>query len=98
MSEAQPSELRPGTMVGGYRIEHVLGAGGVGASGERPTATGSRDGWLEKCERFDRNELASSDPMVLEKVLVLRDSFLFASLSGEERYPSPRSRTFRSHS
>ena len=49
----------------------------------------SQDGWLAKCEKFDKNELASSDPMlgVLEKVLVLRDSSLFAGLSGEELYP-----------
>jgi CRP-like cAMP-binding protein len=47
------------------------------------------DGWLEKCAQFDEGALPSDDPMasVLEKVIVLRDSSLFAGLSGEELFP-----------
>ncbi len=59
--------------------------------GRAPGAAPPRlDGWLGKCSRFDRNELPSADPMVpvLERVLVLRESPLFAGLSGEELYPA----------
>jgi hypothetical protein len=47
------------------------------------------DGWLEKCAQFDEGTLPSDDAMVsmLEKVIVLRDSSLFAGLSGEELFP-----------
>ena len=52
------------------------------------TAT-SFDGWLAQCEKYDRGELCSTDPMldVIEKLLVLSESSLFSGLSSEELYP-----------
>jgi hypothetical protein len=56
------------------------------APSERPVKF---DGWLEKCAQFDEGTLPSADPMssALENLLVLRDSSLFAGLSGEELFP-----------
>jgi len=47
------------------------------------------DGWLERCRKFDSGALPSDDQMrsVLEKLVVLRETALFAGLSGEELYP-----------
>jgi hypothetical protein len=57
--------------------------------GGAPREKHAFDGWLEKCRKFDLGALPSDDPMlpVLEKLVVLRETQLFAGLSGEELYP-----------
>ncbi len=80
-------ELLEATLPPGLGRRFVALCGAAGATIDRAPAP--LDGWLEKCSKLDRGELALGDPMagVLDKVLLLRDVPLFQGLSGEELYP-----------
>jgi hypothetical protein len=80
-------ELLEATLPQGLGKRFLALSGVAGTAALRPPAP--LDGWLEKCSKLDRGELALGDPMagVLDKVLLLRDVPLFHGLSGEELYP-----------